>query len=229
MKSLTIFAGNSMRAALGELVPKFERESGHTVTVLYDPAQIVLKRVAAGETADLAILGRAVLEDLVKQGKIAAESQRPLARCGVGIGVLAGARKPDISSVEAFKRTLLSAKSIAYTTSGASGIHFAGVAGRLGLAKEVKAKGVTRPGGLIGELVASGDAELAVQQIPELVAVPGIELVGPLPHELQNVSVSCAGVFADSKQQAAARALLAYLSTPEAARVFKAKGFEPAT
>ena len=131
---MRVFTGNSMHGVLDELVPQFERSTGQTVTVIYDPAQIVLKRVKAGETADVAILGRAVLEELVKHGKIAADSQRSIARCGVGIGVRAGAPKPDVSSADALKRALLGAKSIAYTTSGASGIHFADVIERLGIA-----------------------------------------------------------------------------------------------
>ena len=226
---MKLFTGNSMHGVLDELVPQFERSTGYKVSVLYDPAQIVLKRVKAGETADLAILGRAVLEELVKHGKIAAGSQRNIARCGVGIGMRAGAPKPDVSSVDGLKRTLLGAKSIAYTTSGASGIHFANVIERLGIAEQVKAKGVTRPGGLIGELVASGEAEIAVQQIPEIMAVPGIELVGPLPPELQNVTLSAAGIFVDSTEPHVARAFIDFLFTPEAARVLKAKGLAPAT
>ena len=225
---MKVFTGNSMHGPLDELVPQFERSTGHKVSVTYDPAQIVLKRVQAGETADLAILGRAVLEELVKHGKIAADSQRSIARCGVGIGVRAGAPKPDVSSADALKRALLGAKSIAYTTSGASGIHFANVIERLGIAEQVKAKGVTRPGGLIGELVASGEAEIAVQQIPEIMTVPGIELAGPLPPELQNVTLSSAGIFVDSTQPHVARAFLDFLCTPAAARVFEAKGLEPA-
>lgn len=225
---MKLFTGNSMHGVLDELVPQFERSTGHKVAVIYDPAQIILKRVEAGETADLAILGRAVLEALVKQGKITADSQRTIARCGVGIGVRAGAHRPDISSTDALTRALLGAKSIAYTTSGASGIHFARVIERLGIAEQVKAKGVTRPGGLVGELVASGEAEIAVQQIPEIMAVAGVELVGPLPPELQNMTTSAAGIFVDSKEHAGAQALLDFLSTPASARVFKAKGLEPA-
>lgn len=225
---MKIFTGNSMHGPLDELVPRFERSTGHRVSVAYDPAQIVLKRVKAGETADLAILGRAVLEELVKHGKIDGDSQRDIARCGVGLGVRAGAPKPDVSTTDALKRALLGAKSVAYTTSGASGIHFANVIERLGIANEVRAKGVTRPGGLIGELVASGEAEIAVQQIPEIMAVPGIVFVGPLPGDLQNVTLSAAGIFVDSKEPQVARAFLDFLCTPEAARVFKTRGLDPA-
>ena len=149
--------------------------------VSYDPAKRILKRIAGGETPDLIICGASALEDMTKQGKIVAETSRLVARCGVGIAVRTGAPKPDISSVEAFKRTLLNAKSVAYTQEGASGIHFAGQIERLGIAEQIKSKAVRQPGGLVGELVAAGKAELAVQQIPELMAVPGVELVGPLP------------------------------------------------
>jgi molybdate transport system substrate-binding protein len=187
---------------------------------------MMLTRIKNGETADLAIMGTTTLDELEKLGKIAAGSRRILSRCGVGVGVRAGAPKPDIGTVEAFKRMLLNAKSVAFTQNGASGIHFAGLIERLGIAAEVKAKAATRPGGLIAELVAAGEAEIAVQQIPEIMAVPGIELVGPLPRELQKVTVSGAGVFADSKQPEAARVLLEFLSTPAAARVMKAKGLE---
>lgn len=228
MVTIKLFTTNSMHGVLDELLPRFERASGHKVSVSYDPARVMLARIQAGETADLAILGSSAMEELVKQGKIAAASRRVVARCGVGIGVRAGSPGPDIGSVEAFKRALLSAKSIAYTLEGASGIHFAGLIERLGIAEQVKAKAVTRSGGLIGELVAAGEAEIAVQQIPEILAVPGVDFAGPLPQELQMITVSAAGVFADSRQPAAAKELLEFLSTPAAARVFRAKGLEPA-
>lgn len=226
--NLKLFSGNSTRAVFAELFPEFERVTGIRVTPDYDPAQVVLKRVASGETADLAILGQAAIDALAGKGMIVPESRRTLARCGVGIGVRAGAPKPDVSSAEAFKRALLDAKSIAHTSEGASGIHFSGVVQRLGIADVVRAKAVTNPGGLIGELVVAGKADLAIQQIPELMAVPGIDLVGPLPQEFQNISVLTAGIFADSRQAVAAQALLEFLATPAAARVFRAKGLEPA-
>ncbi|MBI4192184.1 MAG: substrate-binding domain-containing protein [Betaproteobacteria bacterium] len=234
---IKVFSTNSMHAVLDELVPAFERASGNRVSVSYETAIAMLKRIKNGETADLAIMGTSELDavkgtsefdELEKLGKIAADSRRVLSRFGVGIGVRAGAPKPDIGSVEAFKRMLLNAKSIAYTLNGASGIHFAGLIERLGIAEQVKAKAVTRPGGLIAELVTAGEAEIAVQQIPELMAVPGIEVVGPLPQELQVIMMSSAGIFSDAKQPGAARALLEFLSTPASARVFKAKGLEPA-
>lgn len=229
MKKLRVFASNSIRAAMAELVPQFERASRNRVAVSYDPAKILLERIGKGETADLVITGSGAIDALVKQGKILAGSRRVLARCRVGVAVLAGAPKPDIGSVEALKRTLLRAASVAYTQEGASGMHFAGVIERLGIANEVKAKAVRQPGGLVGELVAAGKAEIAIQQIPELLAVPGIELVGPLPSEIQLVTVTAAGVFSGAEQAAAARSLIEFLAAPAAARVIQAKGLEPAS
>lgn len=226
---IKVLASNSIRAAMGELVPQFERASGHRVSISYDPAKVMLARIEKGETADLAITGSAAIDELAKQGKILARSRRVLARCRVGVAVLAGQPKSDISSVAALKRALLGAKSVAYTQEGASGMHFAGLIERLGIAGEVKAKAVRQPGGLIGELVAAGKAEIAIQQIPELMAVPGIELVGPLPAEVQLVTVSAAGIFAGTHQAEAAQALIEFLTTPAAAKVMKAKGLEPPT
>jgi len=212
---------------MGELAPQFERANDCKIAISYDPAKVMLARIQKGETADLAILGSGAIDELVKQGKISAGSRRVLARCRVGVAVLAGKPRPDISSVEAFKRTLLGAKSVAYTQEGASGMHFAGLIERLGIAEQVKAKAVRQPGGLIGELVAAGKAEIAIQQIPELMAVAGIELVGPLPAEIQLVTVSSAGIFAGTKQAEAAQSFIRFLVTPAAARVMKAKGLEP--
>jgi molybdate transport system substrate-binding protein len=225
---LLLFSSNSTRAVLAELLPQFERATGTRVTTSFDPALVMLKRIDAGETADAAVLGQAAIDALAESRKIVPESRRTLARCGVGIGVRAGAPKPDVSSTAALKAALLAAKSIAHTTSGASGIHFSGVAKRLGIAEEIRAKAVTNQGGLIGELVVRGEAELAIQQIPELLAVPGVELVGPLPQELQSISVVTAGIFTGTRHAAAAKALIDFLATPVAMRVFRAKGLEPA-
>jgi molybdate transport system substrate-binding protein len=226
--ALELFTSNSTRGVLAELLPQFEQTSGTRVVVSYDPALIMLKRIDAGETADVAIFSQGAIDAVAESGKILPDSRRTLARCGVGVGVIAGAPKPDISSVEAFKAALLQAKSIAHTTNGASGIHFSGLIKRLGIAEEIQAKAVKNQGGLIGELVVRGQAELAIQQIPELMAVPGLEVVGPLPQELQSISVIAGGIFANSERKRTAQALLEFLATPAAARVFRAKGLEPA-
>ena len=225
---MKVFTGNTMHGVFNALLPQFERETGHRVEVVYDPAQIILQRVKGGESGDLAIVGEKVLDELVQAGKIDPQSRRTIARCGVGVGVRKGAAKPDIGNVDAFKRALIKAKSIAYTTSGASGIHFQALIERLGIANQIKQKGITRPGGLIGELVARGEAEICIQQIPEILAVTGVELAGPLPADAQNITTSAAGVFTETREGDAARALIDYLTTPAAAKVFKATGLEPA-
>jgi molybdate transport system substrate-binding protein len=226
--AIAVLCSNSSRAVMDELIPQFERANGHKVAIKYDTAQLTLKRIAQGEAADVVILNAPAIDELTQQGRVASASRRELARCSVGIAVRAGAAKPDISSIWALKRALLAAKSIAYTEAGASGIYFAGLIEQLEIAEQVRAKAHTRPGGLIGELVARGEAEIAVQQIPELMAVKGIDLVGPLPREVQSVSVITAGVFADARRPQAAHALISFLSTPAAARVYQAKGLDPA-
>lgn len=228
MATIKLFVSNSMRGVMNELIPQFERASGHRVEISYDPAKVMMERIARGEVADLAILGGSAIADLIKAGKVTAGSKRTISSCGVGVAVLAGAKKPDIGSVEAFKQALLAAQSVAWTQEGASGMYFTQLIERLGIAKQLLAKAVRKPGGLIGELVAARKAELAVQQIPELMAVPGIELVGPFPPEIQVTTVSVAGIFSASSQPDAAKALLDHLTTPAAARVLKAKGMEPA-
>lgn len=225
---LQVMTSNALRAVLGELAPVYERTHGHRIAASFDPAQRMLKRIAAGETADVAISNTAAIDTLADKGVIVAGSRSTFARYGVGLAVRAGAPKPAIGSVEAFKRVLLDAKSIACTVEGASGIYFSKLIEHLGIAGEVNAKAVRRPGGLIAELVAAGEAELAVQQVPELLAVPGVELLGAFPRELQNESILSAGVFAASKLQQEGATLIGFLATPEAARVFVARGFEPA-
>jgi molybdate transport system substrate-binding protein len=227
--TLKILSSNSIRAVMGELVPQFERASGFRVSISYDPAKVMLARIEKGETADLAITGSGAIDELVKQGRIMPSSRRILARCKVGVAVFAGKPKPDIGTVESLKRALLAARSVAYTQEGASGMHFSGVIERMGIAEQVSAKAVRQPGGLIGELVAAGKAEIAIQQVPELLAVPGIELVGPLPAEIQLVTVSAAGVFSGTEQAVAAQSFIDFLASPAATRVMQARGFEPAT
>jgi len=225
--AIKVLTSNSMRAVMDELGPQFERASGRKISISYDPAKLMLNRIRSGEPADVAILGSGAIDELAEEGRIAADTCVVVARCGIGMAVRAGAVKPDIASVAAFKRTLLSAKSIAYTIDGASGMHFAGLIERLGIAQNLKESARRRSGGLIGELVASGEAEIAIQQIPELMAVTGIDLVGPIPAELQKITLVSAGVFRDALEPQAARALIGFLSTPVAAAVISSKGLEP--
>jgi molybdate transport system substrate-binding protein len=225
--TIKLFSSGSTAGALRELIPQFERATGHKVVISNEPGKLMLERIRRGDTGDLLLTGSGVIEELAKEGHIVRGSERTLARCGVGVAVRRGVPKPDISSVEAFKRALIDAKSVAHTTSGASGIHLMRVIDEFGIASTVKAKARTQPGGLVGEILARGEADLAVQQIPELLAVDGIDFVGPLPPELQVTSVVSAALFTRASQPAAARALLDYLSSPAAARAYKASGLEP--
>jgi molybdate transport system substrate-binding protein len=228
MATIRLFCSNSLRGALSDLVPLFERSSGHRVEVSYDPARVMMERIGRGETADAVIIGGEAIAELVKGGKVAAGSRRAFASCGIGVAVRAGARKPDIGSVDAFKRALLGAKTIAWTQQGASGIYFSGLIEKLGIANEIRAKAARQPGGLIAEQLIDGRAELAIQQIPELMAVPGAELVGPLPEEIQQVTASSAGIFTGSQNAKPAEELLSFLTSPSSKAVLKAKGLEPA-
>ena len=225
MKTLKLYSGNGMSSSLRVLLPQFERTHDCKIETLYEPAQILLREITAGHTADLGILGGSVMDQVVKQGHIVAASVRKLTSNGIGVGVIQGAPRPNIGTVDDFKRTLLNARCVAYTTEGASGIYFAGLIEKLGIANEIKAK--MRAGGLIAEFVVSGDADIAVQQIPEIMAVPGVDYVGPLPAEINSISVGRAGLFTRSTEPALTQALLDYLQTPAAAEVYRARGLEP--
>jgi molybdate transport system substrate-binding protein len=168
-----------------------------------------------------------MIKNLIKQGKVVDGSAVDLARAGLGIAVKQGAPKPDISTVEAFKRMLINAKAIAYATAGQSGLYFISVTEKLGIAEQVKAKGKTVHGGAAAEFVAKGEADTAIQLIPELASVPGVEVVGPFPAELQTYIVLTGGVGTNAQDKAAAQTLIKYLTTPAAISVIKAKGMEP--
>jgi molybdate transport system substrate-binding protein len=226
---MKVMCSNSMRAVMDRLIPEFERTSGSKVEITYDPAKRMMNRIRAGEAADVVIIGSGAIDELAQEGLIVADTRVVLARSSIGMAVAAGAMKPDIGSVEAFKAALLKARSIAYTIEGASGMHFAELIEKMGIAEAVKAKARRQPGGLVGELVARGEAEAAIQQISELMAVPGIQLVGPIPHELQNTTVVSGGVFRNARSPDAARTLLAFLSSLPARAVIQEKGLEPAT
>jgi molybdate transport system substrate-binding protein len=225
---IQILTSNSTQPLLDALGAAFEKETGTRVSVRCDSAKVMLARIKEGESADLVVLGAAAVDELVKLGRVEPASRRLFARSRVGVAVRAGARHPDISTVDAFRRTLLAARAIAHTVHGASGMYVPTLLERLGIAAEMKPKTVTRPGGFIGVVVASGEAEIAVQQISELLAVPGIELVGPLPDEVQKVFETAAGMFADTKNRARAQTLLRFFSAPQCATTFVEKGLEQA-
>ena len=232
---LKVLSAIGMQAVMEDLVPKFERTSGHKLAITFATLGAAVKRVQDGETADVVIIPRQGIDTLVKDGKAVADNVTVLARAGIVVAVRKGAPKPDISSPDALKRTLLAAKSIAYVdpaSGGASGIHFATVLDRLGIANEMQAKTVfpnPKTPAAVGVLVANGEAEIGVHIIQEVLSVAGIDVVGPLPGDLQNTIVFAAAIMASAKDAEASKALVNFLRTPEAAAVIKTKGMEPAT
>ena len=228
---IKVLTAGAFKQVLLMLVPDFEKQTGHKVIVQNDTVGALAKRIEGGEVFDLAVLTPAAVNDLSSKGKFVAGSRTNLGRVGVGVVVKEGTPKPDISSVEAFKKALLAAKSVAYidpAAGGSSGIYVAGLLDRLGVAAEVKPKAKLIPGGAVAEHIARGEAELGIHQISEILPVKGVTLVGPLPADIQNYTVYAAGLGAHGKESEAAKALLKTLSGPAAADVLKSKGMEPA-
>jgi molybdate transport system substrate-binding protein len=224
---IEVFSGNGMRASLSELAPLFERDTGLSYRVRYDPGKVLLRRIAQGESADVLLAGDETVEELVGRGVVTAASRRPLVRNGIGLAVRKGLPQPDISNRAALVAALRAAASVAYTSEGASGIYFAGLIDRLGIGAEVRAKARTQQGGLVGELLVAGKADLAIQQMPELLAVPGIDVVGPLPDEVQKIGTTEAAIFAASPNAADAARFIAFLASATARPVLRARGFVP--
>jgi molybdate transport system substrate-binding protein len=220
----------ALTSALDELAPQFERASGNKLAIGYALIAEIRKRVLAGETADVIILSRPVMDELQKADKLEPGAIANVAGTPVALAVRAGAPKPDIGSADALKATLLAAKSITYSDpakGGASGVYFAQVLDRLGIAEQMKAKTILVPGAQAAEAVARGEAEIGVGQTSEIVPVAGAQVLGPLPGELGRVTLFAAGIGAGTKVPQAAAALIAFLKGPTAAPVLKAKGFEP--
>ncbi|MFL5032988.1 MAG: molybdate ABC transporter substrate-binding protein [Xanthobacteraceae bacterium] len=210
------------------VVPEFEK-SGHKLVVDNDTVGALVKRIEGGEAFDVAVLTPAAVDELTGKGKIASGSKTVLARVGVGVMVKAGAPAPDIGSVDAFKRALINAKSVAYidpASGGSSGIYIANLLQKLGLADEIKPKAKLKQGGYVADLIKSGEAELGIHQISEIVPVKEVTLVGPLPAEIQNYTTYAAGIGAGAKDSEAAKALIKVFSGPAAAAVLKDKGME---
>lgn len=219
-----VMAGAAMSGAFGELLPQFERATGHKIVIQYGATGNFKKQIEAGEAVDLVIFGSDGVDDLIKQGKIAGDTRVDIARVGIGVAVREGAPKPDVSSVDALKKTLLNAKSIAYTPGSATGPEK--VLDRLGIAEQVKDKIKPNPPDRVLQVVADGEVELAIGNAPSLLSAKGVQLAGLLPAELQNWFVNTAGVSTAARQPEAAKALIKHLTTPEAAAVIKAKGME---
>ena len=225
MPQIKVMLSAAFKEAYLELVPQFERASGHKVESLWVPSVQMMTRLKGGESVDLVILSAASLDEIRKAGLVS--DRTDLARSGIGVAVKSGARRPDISSGEAVKRAVLAAKGIAYST-GPSGIYLMGLFQRMGIAEAIKSKVKQVQGEPAGGVVARGEAEIAFQQVSELLPVPGIDLVGPLPADIQQITVFSAGLYAAAKQPDAARALVKFLTAPAAAPVIRKKGMEPA-
>jgi molybdate transport system substrate-binding protein len=228
-----VLASGSMKAAFSQLLADFQKSSGNTATIEYGPAGAIVGRIQKDEAADVVIVSRSQLQKLESNGKVVAGSLVDVAGIALGVAIRKGAPKPDIGNVEAFKRTLLAARSVGYRdpiTGSTSGIYTAGLLDRLGIAQDLKPKlRLDRSEGDVPENVflgvAKGDVEMQIGQITEIVISPGVELAGPLPAEIQNTTVMAAGLVTTSKAPDAAKALIGFISSPAAAPVLKASGF----
>jgi molybdate transport system substrate-binding protein len=217
-----------LKTSLDVLGPEFERQTGHKLTIKYAGSSDLIRQFDAGETFDVALVWPAMVDRLLKEGKVAAGTRADIARVAIGVAVKKGAPKPDIGTTEAFKAALLNAKSVSHSTEGASGTYLKSLLERLGIAADMQPK--LRPvagGPLVVGPVARGEVELAVITVPFIVLEPGADLVGPLPEELQQYVVYTAGVAATAQDPDAARALLRHLTSPAGAAVIKSKGLDP--
>jgi molybdate transport system substrate-binding protein len=225
---IRLISAGAVRAVVSSLSESFTQETGHSVQATFGTMGVVRQKLAA-DPADVVIASDTVLDQLLQQGVIVTGTRTDLARAGVGVGVRDGAPKPDISTPDAFKQTLLAAKSLVYVdpAQGAtSGIHFAGVLQRLGIADAVKSKTILWPGGYAAEAVAKGDAEIVVHQISEIMPVKGVTLVGPLPKDLQKITIYSAGVATKSTATDAAKTFITYLIRPASKAKFAAAGLD---
>jgi len=228
---LKVLTAGAFNSAMVALVPEYEKASGNHVVIDYDTTGALVKRIEAGEAFDVVVTTPAAIDQLAATGKVVPGSRANLARVGVGVMVKAGAPKPDVSTVDAFKKAVLAAKSVSYidpASGGSSGIYVAKLLERLGIADQVKPKEKLKQGGYVADYISSGEAELGIHQISEIVPHAGVTLVGPLPKEIQNYTVYAAGIGATTKHADAAKALIATLSGPSAQALFKTKGMEPA-
>ena len=226
---IKVLTAGAMRGVLAELLPRFETDTGHKVSLDNATAGMLAQRIEAGEAFDVAVITPKMIDGLIGNGKIAAGSRVDVAKVGIGVAVKEGAPLPDIATVEGFKRTLLAARSVAYIdpkAGGSSGIYFDGLLDRLGIAGEVRPKARLKQGGYVADLVAAGEAEVAVHQISEIVPVKGVVLVGPLPAEVQNFTTYTAAIGANARDAAAAKALVERLAGPAAGPILKTKGME---
>jgi molybdate transport system substrate-binding protein len=225
---IKVISSVGVKAALEELKPQFERATQHKLNITYGTTTPLMRQIAGGETFDVVVLTPALVADLAKSGKVAAGTSADVAKAGIGVAIKQGAPKPDIGTPEAFKKTLLAAKSIAYSKEGQSGIAMARLLERLGIAEQMKAKTVLETrSGMTAANVVEGKTELAFTLISEILPIAGAQNAGPLPAELQTYVVFTAGISPGARNAAAAKSLIDFLKAPGAIPVYKAKGMEP--
>jgi molybdate transport system substrate-binding protein len=224
---ITVLSTQATEQAYRELLPQFEKASGHTVKTTYTGTLDAKKRIAEGHPFDLLIMSSPDIDSFVASGTLVTGSRIDLAKSGVGVGVKAGAPKPDIRSTDAFKKSILAAKSIGYST-GPSGNYVIGLFERLGIADQIKPKlKQTATGVFVGTIVANGEAEIGIQQVSEMSHFDGVDYVGTLPADIQNTTIFASGIAAKAKQAEAAKAWVKFLTSPSSAAAFKKRGMEP--
>lgn len=224
---IKVMATVAVKETFLELAQQYEKSSEHKVVPVWSASTDIAKRVKAGETADIVIVGAGAIDELINLGKLVPGSRVDLMKSGIGVAVQAGAPKPDISSQDALKRTLLSAKSIGYST-GLSGVYMTSLFQRMGIADELKPKlKQAPPASMVGDMVARGEVDIGFHQVSELLHVSGIDYIGPLPPEVQLITVFSSGIHASAKDKTAAKAFVDYLHSPLAAPIIKKNGMEP--
>ena len=209
------------------VVPAFEAESGFKLHIDWAPTTVIMSKIAGGDAADAVLIVADSVDELAAQGKVDASTKRIVLRSRIGVAVAKGAAHPDISTIEAFKRAMTSARAVCYSRGGQSGVHFAPMIERIGIAAVVNAKAIIIPSGFTAEKLVTGEADIAIQQLSELAVVPGIEIVGPLPDEVQKVTTFAAAVMTGSQHAAVAARFIAHITSEAAFAAYDATRLEP--
>jgi molybdate transport system substrate-binding protein len=224
---IKVLSSNATKEAYTEMFPQFEKASGHKIVITWAGTNDIKKKIAAGEVYDFIVIASPEMDAFIKDGKVAAGSKADLVKSGVGVAVKAGAPKPDFSSAEALKKTLIAAKSVGYSQ-GPSGVYMAGLFEKMGIADQVKAKAkVVTPGVPVATVIRNGEAEIGFQQVSELIHEKGVDFLGPLPAEIQRITTFSGGIHAQAKEPAAAKALQSFLTAPDRAPTLKRHGLSP--
>lgn len=228
---LKVLTAGAFKQIVLAMQPEFEKQTGHRLIVDNETVGALMKRIEGGEAFDVVIVSPGAVDELIAKGKAAPGSRADLARVGIGVMVKEGAPKPDIATVESFKHAVLAAKTVAFidpASGGSSGIYLVKLFDQMGIGDQVKAKARLKQGGYVADLIVSGEAELGIHQISEIVPAKGVTLIGPLPKDIQNYTTYAAGISATTTQGDAAKALIKVMSGPAAADLLRAKGMEPA-